>query len=201
LFDLIGATSAQEVEFHHSHPSDACRLYEHFEQLESGGWWPLLDNHDTKYAQLIKRLRQVNDTSYVYKTEPEQLAAASLKAFARVRPKIAEIVRTLFGSQAAHFRDPHDGDCVRAIHEYLKRGVVPATLVNDGHAYRPDPMLLINAAYLFYLRNVPDLIAGIKDGKPDNLDQRTMWGERVEQWTLKGLEDLSFPSTKPRWGS
>jgi hypothetical protein len=201
LFDLVGCASAQEVEFYHPHPSDACRLYEQFEQLKSGGWWPLLDKHDTKYAELIRRLHKIRETRYVYNTTPRRLAIASLRAFERVRPKIAEEVKTLVGQQQAQFHGTQDSECVAAIHKYLGCGVVPATLVKDGKRYQPDPVLLINAAYLFYLRDVPDLIAKIKDGKPNNLDQRTLWGERVELWTLKAMEDLSLPSARPLWGA
>lgn len=201
LFDLIGSASGQEVEFYDSHPSDACRLYEHFEQLKFGGWWPLLDQLDTNHAGLIRRLHKVRQTQYVYNARPRRLATASLRAFEQVRPRISELVRTLFAKQESRFQEIRDCECVAAINNYLRRGVVPGTLVKNGRAYEPDPVLLINAAYLFYLRSVPELVATIKDGKPNDVDQRSFWGERVEQWTLKAMENLSLPSENPRWGS
>jgi hypothetical protein len=66
LFDVIGSTSAQEVEFYHDHPAHACRFHEQFEQLQAGGWWALLRQYGTKYAELIRRLHAIRDTRYTY---------------------------------------------------------------------------------------------------------------------------------------
>lgn len=203
LFDLVGSASAQDVEFSDSHPADMCRLHDQFDQLDLGGWWALLDAKQTQYSKLIRRAHKVREAKYIFKKQgnPPHLCNASLLAFQRMRPVVAQLVKGIFGTKEVRYRSAPDLECVGIIHEYLKRGVVPATLVKNGKEYRPDPILLVNAAYLFYLRNVPDLIGMIRGGKPSDITQRAHWGERVEQWTLKAMEDLRLPNTRPLWGS
>jgi hypothetical protein len=45
------------------------------------------------------------------------------------------------------------------------------------------------------------LIGAIKNGDPGDINQLAIWGERIEQWTLKAMEDLSLPSASPLWNS
>jgi hypothetical protein len=80
------------------------------------------------------------------------------------------------------------------VRTYLSYGVVPSTLVQEGKESVPDAVALINAAYLFYLENLPQLMKRIAKQDENNLSHRSRWAERVEMWTLKALEDLSLLS-------
>jgi hypothetical protein len=50
---------------------------------------------------------------------------------------------------------------------------------------------LLNAANLFYLERLDLLIGKIRGGRPDCLECRALWAERVEMWTSKALEDIA----------
>jgi len=80
------------------------------------------------------------------------------------------------------------------VRTYLTYGVVPSTLVQGGKESFPDAVALINAAYLFYLENLPQLMKRISKQDKNNLSHRSKWAERVEMWALKALEDLSLLS-------
>jgi hypothetical protein len=77
---------------------------------------------------------------------------------------------------------------------YLSHGIVPSTLVQKGNERSPDAVALINAAYLFYLESLPELMRKIANQNENSLSHRSKWAERVEMWTLKALEDLSLLS-------
>ena len=72
--------------------------------------------------------------------------------------------------------------------------MVPSTLVQKRKERFPDAIALINAAYLFYLESLPELMQRIKGQSEDSLSLslRSKWAERVESWTLKALEDIGL---------
>ena len=206
LFDVIGASEGDTVNhFFDTHPSDACRFSEHADQLSRGGWWPLLDRDGKSYAKLIRSMQAVQTTSYTFESdEKPQLAPKVLKAFLDLKASIPELVTRTFDGMEATFKSSTDLSCVDAIYNYFSWGVVPATLVRNKQLFRPEPTLLINAAYLFYLERVPTLIKRIKASRRERKDvvsQREKWAKRVEQWTLKALEDLRLPGKGKRWDS
>lgn len=208
FFDLIGVEDEDKInEFSDSHPSDSCRLHEHAEQLKSAGWEPFLDQRGNSFAAFIRRLQQIPSKKYVFTSEQKpRLAGRVLKAYIEdVKPLVRTLVKQKFGGRESRFGGgPELFDCVDAIQKYLSWGVVPATLMREGQPYKPDPILLINAAFLFQLEKVPSLMKRIKiEGKGENdLRQREKWSERVEQWTIKALEDLNFVSVRRKpWQS
>lgn len=194
LLDVIGMNDDEVNEFEDTHPSHSCRFYEHFEQLQRCGWWPLLDRFGGAYASLIRKLRTISPRNYNFHSkEKPSLAPVVMKAFRDIQPYVGRLVARTFQGQEARFHGGQHFECVKAIQKYLGWGVVPATLVNNGRAFYPDPVLLINAAYLFYLEGIPVLINRIKQKREERanyISQREKWGKSVEQWTLKALEDL-----------
>jgi hypothetical protein len=48
---------------------------------------------------------------------------------------------------------------------------------------------MINAAYCFLLTSLPKLIETLEGQRADNLQQRMNWAEKLEAWTVKGVED------------
>jgi hypothetical protein len=203
LFDVIGASASDQVnEFSDTHPSDACRFHEHFEQLRYAGWWPLLDRYGKGYGELVRSLHQVPDRKYVFTSEQKpRLARRVLKAFLEIRRHVEGLVRRTFHGREARFAVRTQLECVETVKRYLSWGVVPATLIRDGSSYKPDPVLLINAAYLFQLEDIASLIERVEGEGVNNLLQREKWCKRVEQWTLKALEDLRLPSRRKAWES
>jgi hypothetical protein len=204
LFDVIGVSEDDQKvnEFSDTHPSDACRFHEHSEQLKYAGWWPLLDRYGKSYAELIRRLHGLPERKYVFASEQKPLLARRvLKAFLEIRRHIEGLVRRTFQGREARFRGGAPVECVETVKRYLSWGVVPATLMREGQAFRPDPVLLINAAYLFQLEDIASLIERVEGEGAENLLQREKWCQRVEQWTLKALEDLRLPARRKAWES
>jgi hypothetical protein len=197
LRDVAGTSDIDESElvaFSDTHPSDACRFREHSDQLERGAWWAMLsETTKTSYVSLIQRLAAIDPDRYVFDSDEKSgLASDVLQAFKRMKPKIASLVDHSFGPMLRCFRGYADNAEVRLIKNYLSRGVVPSTLIQKGREHSPDPVNLINAAYLFHLENLPELMQRIKGQNKDNLAQRGKWSERVELWTLKALEDVKL---------
>ena len=206
LFDVIGAAEGNTVNhFFDTHPSDACRFSEHAAQLERGGWWPLLDRDGKSYAKLIRDMQQIPATDYVFDSdEKADLATKVLTAFLDVNKNVADLVNRTFNGLETTFHGAIDLSCIDAVYNYLSWGVVPASLIHNKQVFKPEPTLLINAAYLFYLEMVPALMKRIKASRNERRDevrQQEKWGQRVEQWTLKALEDLRLPSRRKSWGS
>lgn len=204
LFDVTGVAddNDQVNEFSDTHPSDSCRFHAHYEQLRDTGWLQLLDTYGKSYAQLIRRLYGLPTSEYGFSSDQKpQFAEKVLEAFKEVEPHIGRLVKRTFKRREARFRGGAEVDCVEAIKRYLSWGVVPAALVCGKQVFRPDPILLINAAYLFQLEDIASLIERIGDQKVDNLLQRERWCQRVEQWTLKALEDLRLPTRRKLWES
>jgi hypothetical protein len=169
--------------------------------LKYTGWWPLLDRYGKSYADLIRRLQRIPRGRYVFTSEQKpRLARRVLKAFLAIIPVVEDLVKQTFAGREARFRGGDQVDCVEAIKRYLSWGVVPATLIRSRRAFRPDPVLLINAAYLFQLEDIALLIERIEPRGVDDLLQQERWCQLVEQWTLKALEDLRLPTRKEAWG-
>lgn len=203
LFDVAGVVENDQVnEFSDTHPSDACRFHEHAEQLERAGWLLLLENQGGTYAELIRELHRIPEDRYDFASEEKpDLARPVLEAFLEVKPQVGALVEQTFKGREARFRGGPQEECVAAVKRYLSWGVVPATLIRDKQAYRPDPVLLINAAYLFQLENIALLIERIEGEGADDLLKRATWCQRVEEWTLKALEDLRLPTRRKEWES
>lgn len=200
FFDVIGESENKEgvKEFFETHPCDACRFNEHAQQLRLTGWWPLLDRWGKAYADLIRILDRIPLGEYTFTSdEKPKLARRVLKAFQEVRPHVETLVKQTFDGHEARFDGEAEFKSVEIIQRYLSWGVVPATLVERKQRSRPDPVLLINAAYLFYLEGISTLINRIKQNCDEPLNdvaQREKWGRRIEQWTMKAMEDLRFPA-------
>jgi hypothetical protein len=48
---------------------------------------------------------------------------------------------------------------------------------------------MINAADCFHLTSLPTLMDRLEGQRADNLQQRMNWAEKLEAWTVKGVED------------
>jgi hypothetical protein len=103
-------------------------------------------------------------------------------------------VADTFRDRLRRFRGNVDREEINLVRTYLSHGVVPSTLIRERKEFSPDAVTLINAAYLFYLESLPELMKRIAGQDEQILAHRTRWAERIEMWTLKALEDLSLLS-------
>jgi hypothetical protein len=164
FFDVIGVEGNDGVnEFVDTHPSDSCRFRQHAEQLQDAGWWALLDRDGKSYADAIRRLSNIPTHDYEFNSdEKPELADRVLAAFRDdVLPHIGKLVKNSFQGREAAFGGDAAFPCVDAIQGYLSWGIVPSTIIHEKQEFVPDAVLLINAAYLFYLEGVTKLIERI----------------------------------------
>jgi len=180
------------VQFSDTHPSDACRFREHSDQLSRGGWWALFSPEtETSYISLVRSLAAIPKSQYHYDSDQKpELAGPVLDAFHKLGKSITNLVDQTFGGGPRVFRGEADEEEIRMVKKYLGYGVVPPVLMPNGKERALDPIALINAAYLFYLESLPELMDRISEQDPRKPSDRNKWAERVEMWTLKALEDM-----------
>jgi hypothetical protein len=205
MFDVLGIADKDQVnDFADTHPSDSCRFLEHFRQLQITGWWSLLEQRGNTYTKLIRDLSNIPSSRYKFESKGRSrtLANRALKAFGKVRPFVSSLIAGVFRGRECRFRGGEEMECVRAIEKYLSWGVVPATVIRERVAYQPDPVIIVNAGYLFYLEEISTLIGRIRQSRQEERQpvwQRQRWSQRVEQWTMKAIEDVRLPTNRRPW--
>ena len=78
------------------------------------------------------------------------------------------------------------------IENCLLHGVVPSQLLVEGEPLSPLPVSMINAAYCFYLIRLSELIDRFEDRNASVFKDRKDSIERLEAWTMKGIEDYQL---------
>jgi hypothetical protein len=67
MFDVLGSSDDDRInDLTDDHPSDSCRFFEHFQQLKGTGWWTLLDQRESAFAELIHKLSKIPSNRYRY---------------------------------------------------------------------------------------------------------------------------------------
>ena len=78
----------------------------------------------------------------------------------------------------------------RAIKQCLGHGIVPSALYGHDEPTSQRFVTLINAAYFFQLENMSSLFAIAPECDEMNISDQARLRQRVEEWTLKAIEDL-----------
>jgi hypothetical protein len=192
LLWLVGVMGAgNEKQFDEEHPSPALRLREQLALLKKEGWWSRISNVDIEHIELISRLSRINKYE-VAVDEPTEVRQSLLSAFLKVLPTIRTAVQQAtkhiplgeLAKEAADYRENIE-DC-------LLNGTVPSRAV--GRDLRPGPVAIINAAYIFQLTklgNLMDKLSG-PDRNRNLPGDRMKWRRKVEAWTMKALEDFEI---------
>jgi len=85
------------------------------------------------------------------------------------------------------------------IENCLLHGVVPSKLLAERATSSPTPVSMINAAYCFCLTRLQELMAKLSEQDFRSLKDRKKWIERVEAWTMKGIEDAQLFVASEKW--
>ena len=178
----------KEHAFYDSHPAHAFRLARQVELLERLGWWPQVRSFKTHYIDVLQRAAETQESQYVYgpSAQDATMCAAALAAFLKMAPKITERIEKIANSLDAganEFSETH-----ALIAEYLHRGIVPSTLVDNGRFIYPGPFAVLNAAYKVSLESIDQLIAKVEP-EERTAAARSSWQRRLELWALKAFED------------
>jgi hypothetical protein len=155
--------------------------------MEEDGWWRIVEGLSSEHVSLVKKLAAKTEYSFEFQ---ERSVPKFIEAFQTIIPFIHELIIEItpqcktaaedFGRQRAK------------IENCLLHGVVPSQLLVEGGPLSPTPVSMINAAYCFYLTRLPELVNSLEGQKDSDLKQRQNWIERLEAWTMKGIEDFQL---------
>lgn len=198
LIELTGATLLADspdtiVDMFHSfmeyHPAEIARFYFHVMLHKKLGWWPEMEKISSPYVDVLK-VSQTKSANVRIETTtiPESIGDERfLKCFWQISAWLVKFVpkQVSFASDPIkYYREQSDAIC-----ESFRQAVVPSTVVIDGRRMHPDPIVLINAAFRFYLEGIPKLIDNTEQGDRASVESRSSSAERLEMWALKAIED------------
>jgi hypothetical protein len=186
LISLMGPET--EVAFDPEHPAPALRFREQLRRLKEDGWWTTIRDLPSEHIRLLDRLASIQN--YIFPLGDCQLPNAFTDAFEKVIDSIHALVISI------------TPQCVTAAEDFrlrradiencLLHGVVPSQLIVEGQVLSPLPVSMINAAYCFYLTRIRDLMERFEDRNASVLKDRRDSIERLEAWTMKGIEDYQL---------
>jgi hypothetical protein len=192
---------ASEAAFKDSHPAKAFRIGEHvrFLRCKELGWWEEIKKKAKRgskakashYLTLMAEAQRLPKETFSFQSQfKPKLNKVVLDTFLMAVGKVSKVVKDAFVGVPSETNSFHDQCSI--IEKYLSFGVVPSRLVfPDDTVQSPKVVALLNAANLFYLERLDQLIVKIDGGQPECLECRALWAERVEMWTSKALEDIA----------
>lgn len=187
---------AESFKFESSHPARLFRLWRQTELLQSLGWWEAVKAHQSHHVQIMGATLDLRIESFTFEKVVAPRGKWIIDAFARalsaIEDEVARVTASLrasngWASEIDEFK--HLGP---EVIRYLSKAIVPSTLFIDSDFTKPTGTVLLNAAHLFYLSRIEDLMGSEISDNPETL-RRDIWMERVENWTTKGLEDIFLP--------
>jgi len=117
----------------------------------------------------------------------EDLEARLLSCYDELCSWLIDFVPSRVKGHVNDVADFHDQSPIIA--EYLRRAIVPSTIIVQGKIVHPRPVVLINAGYQFLLEKFSLLLENIEGEKPNSIESRSRLSARLELWLLKALED------------
>jgi hypothetical protein len=192
---------AMAASFTDSHPAMAFRIGEQvrFLQRKELGWWDEInekaDEKDqpatSHYLTVMAEAEGLPKDAFKFQSQSKPaLSQVILETFLLAVGEVSNVVKEAFAGVPSEIGLFHDQRSV--IEKYLSFGVVPSRLVFlDGTVQSPNVVSLLNAANLFYLERLDNLIDQIDRQRSDCLECRARWTERIEMWTSKALEDIA----------
>jgi hypothetical protein len=184
MLDLL--SDASSIRFYPTHPAPAFRLAEHLEMLRRDSWWDAISKVDAHQKNVLERLAKLQRSKYrFYFDENEPGPQIFVSVFLdNVVPKIRDLVHEVtipLRRSVKRFKKDQE-----AVEKCLMAGVVPHS--RDGALLHPTS--IINAAFLFYLTSLPDLIKKFDgSGAQSNVEVYSEWARRLELWTMKAIDD------------
>src|ERR1700691_6303692 len=186
MIGMLGVSPTQLLRFDPDHPAPACRFAQHVKLLQDDSWWSEIQGLQAEQRQFLQESASIPTRRYQFFVDENHRGPRRLlDAFVTdLTPAIRELVCQLTSRAASsveRFRRTRSD-----IHGSFRAGDVPLTDTSD----RRDPVCIINAAFCFYLTAVPDVIKRFeRAGNENNVTVHCEWKDRVEMWTMKGIED------------
>jgi hypothetical protein len=184
----------EHFKFHSKHPARLFRLWQQTVLLENLGWWDTIEMNRSHHIRIMEKCRDLRPSSFSFEQVDEPLGSKIIDAFCRTLESVQnEVARVTEILRDAEGHAKEIGEFVE-LRDFIRSGlchaIVPSTLYVGDEFKKPSPIVLLNAAHLFYLSGIEDLIKHSDKPDPSKIKQRDIWMERVENWTTKALEDI-----------
>jgi hypothetical protein len=190
VLSLIGLMGEEtEGSFDKDHPAPALRFREQFARLGEDGWWALVQDLPSEHVSLIRRLADKSESDYLFRFSGETIPGF-VEAFLTILPLIHKLAIDVTPHCSAMSED--FGLRRADIETCLLHGVVPSQLLAEKETSSPTPVSMINAAYCFCLARLPELMDKLENQNVRNPRDRKNCMERIEAWTMKGIEDAQL---------
>ena len=202
MFSLVGLLDKDnKTKFLPFHPAPACRFQEHLKLLKEDGWWEVIGTLQSDQWIQIEKLAAIPTKDYLIYLDRKRKAEdqRALEAFRSLMPEVEKLAKELTvaptenrGCFAAERAD---------IERCLRNGIVPSCLFSGRPVSLAYPVAVINAAFCFYLTELPNLIKSLAGQEAGNLEHRSYWTRRLEMWTVKAIEDFFLLDGVQKHGS
>ncbi|MGA3035510.1 MAG: hypothetical protein ABSD70_19680 [Terracidiphilus sp.] len=199
---LIGQQDGEPDVFYRfewEHPADVARFHYHKLLLEKLGWWQAIRTSQSAPVQVLNTCarRSKRFTVEINGALPKKVTDARLlRCFDEVCTSLVGYVPSILK------RSADDVVAFKAqsptIGEYLRRAVIPSSIIIGGKRTHPTSVVLINAGYMFLLEELPTLLANIENEKSSSVESRSRLSARLELWLLKALEDHRLLRREPK---
>jgi hypothetical protein len=192
----IDETAARShFKFQQSHPARLFRLWRQTALLEKLGWWDEISDNKSHHIRFIDECRKFRPGSFSFDTPcGSKIIDAFVRTIESVEKEVERVTKNLRNGEGRANEIEEFANLKDVIGTHLRQAVVPSSLYIGSRFKRPSAVVLLNAAHLFYLSGIEDLMSNSDKPDPTDIMQRDIWMERVENWTTKGLEDIALPN-------
>jgi hypothetical protein len=188
---LIESTAGQPEDFYlygQYHPASVARFSVHQRLLEKLGWWQEIQGWPSAPVEVLRLCAGSNSQFRIEVELPGTVPEAKLlHCLDELCNWLIKYVPSRVKGHVDDVTEFHDQSPFIA--EYLRRAIVPSTIIVRGKTVHPRPVVLINAGYQFLLEKFSLLLENIEGEKPDSIESRSRLSARLELWLLKALED------------
>jgi len=191
--------------FSRTHPADDFRFKIHWKWL-SFDWAEIIKQRTPSVFQHLKNCGNLNIEKKDFKIgcKPplerndkleEKLHSWMLDEF----KKMVSLIETKVSSKFDGFEKPIDDFAKNdaLVTTFLKHGVVPSTVYDNGKKSHPSPTTLLNSGFFFYLSGMEPLLKKVKS-EECYISKRIKYGHRLNQWLGKAIEDWQILPQKDR---
>lgn len=174
--------------FMSEHPAEAARFHVHLRLLKRLGWWEAISDLTSASISVLKSCENWSSCFYIQSFLPTQVSDLRVfECYNEIVDWLVDHVIQTVGSSVDHIEGFKKYSAT--ISEYLRRAIVPSTIIYDGKQVNPHPVVLINAIWSFRLTELNYLIQNVEGESVDSVQSVSRMTDRLELWALKAIED------------
>jgi Fic family protein len=163
--------------------------------LETLGWWDEISKNKSHHIRLIDECRKLRREAFSFEIPcGSNIIDAFFKTIESIEDEVARLTNKLRNRKRQAREVEEFAELRDVISTYLGHAVVPSTLYVRNEFKKPNAIVVLNAAHLFYLSGIEGLMNNSDKPDPTDIMQRDIWMERVENWTTKALENIALPN-------